>query len=106
MIKIFIGDFMNKSYHVTNFFENIFILRRTRVANFSNIIKIATTFIKTTFRDSKKVNKIRKFWLENADVSRTQEVFHIMYIYIYIYILYIYIYIYIYIYTYIFFNLL
>ena len=30
-----------------------FMLRRDRVATFGNIIKIATMFIKTTFKDSK-----------------------------------------------------
>ena len=33
---------------------NIFILRRPRVGNFADIIKIATTFIKTTINGSKK----------------------------------------------------
>ena len=35
-------------------FQNTFILRKARVANFSDIINIATMFIKTTFKDSKK----------------------------------------------------
>ena len=33
--------------------QNTFILRRHRVANFADIIKIATFFIKTTFKESK-----------------------------------------------------
>ena len=33
----------------------IFILRRPRVANFAEIIKIATRFIKTTFKDLKNI---------------------------------------------------
>ena len=42
-------------------FENSFILRRLRVADFANIIKIATMFIKTTFEVSKNVLKIRSY---------------------------------------------
>ena len=34
-----------------NLFQNIFVLSRPRVANFVDIIKIATTFIKTTYKD-------------------------------------------------------
>ena len=41
-------------------FKNTFILRRPRLANVSNIIKIATIFIKITFKDSKKGKKIKK----------------------------------------------
>ena len=37
-------------------FQNIFILRTPRVVTFAGIIKIATMFIKTTFKDSSKVN--------------------------------------------------
>ena len=36
-----------------------YILRRPRVANFNDIIKIVTRFIKTTFKDSSKVKSIR-----------------------------------------------
>ena len=36
-------------------FQNIFILGRPRAANFVDVIKIATMFIKTTFKDSKHV---------------------------------------------------
>ena len=41
-----------------------FILRRSRVANFAEIIKIATMFIKTTFRDSNKIKIIRNYVLK------------------------------------------
>ena len=34
-------------------FQNTFILRKTRVANFADIIKNLTIFTKTTFEDSK-----------------------------------------------------
>ena len=42
-------------------FENSFILRRLRVADFANIIKIATMFIKTTYEVSKNVLKTRSY---------------------------------------------
>ena len=32
-------------------FQNIFILKRPRVTNFADIIKIASIFIKTFFKD-------------------------------------------------------
>ena len=35
-----------------------------RVVNFADIIKIATMFIKTTFKDSKKVKRIRNYVLK------------------------------------------
>ena len=45
-------------------FQNTFILRRLRLANFANIIKIATLFNKTIFKDRKKVKKIRNYGLK------------------------------------------
>ena len=44
-----------------NLFQNAFILRRPRVDNFPDIIKMATMFIKTTFKDLKKVKRIKNF---------------------------------------------
>ena len=41
-------------------FQNTYVLR-TRVANFVDIIKIITVFIKTIFKDSKKVKRIRNY---------------------------------------------
>ena len=38
-------------------FRNKFSLKRPRVANFVDIIKVATIFIKATFKDSKKFFK-------------------------------------------------
>ena len=35
-------------------FQNTIILRKPRVANFADIMKITTMFIKTIFKDSKK----------------------------------------------------
>ena len=49
---------MDRNYYVITFFENTFILRRPRVVNFADIIKIATIIIKTTFKDSKKVKEL------------------------------------------------
>ena len=36
-------------------------LRRPRVANFDGIIKIAAMFIKTIFKNSKKVKRFRNY---------------------------------------------
>ena len=44
--------------------QNTFILRRPRVANFADIIKITIILIKTTFKDSKKVKKFRNYALK------------------------------------------
>ena len=41
-----------------------FVFRKLRVANFANIIKIATIIIKTTFKDSNKVKRIRNYALK------------------------------------------
>ena len=40
-------------------FQNTFTLRRPGVTSFADIIKISTMFVKTTFKDSKKVRRIR-----------------------------------------------
>ena len=45
-------------------FRNNFILRRSRVANFADMIKIASMFIKTTFKDLKKIKE-----LENTNLN-------------------------------------
>ena len=50
------------------FFQNIFVLWRRRVINFAETIKIATMFIKTTFKDSKKVKKTETIY-QNAVYS-------------------------------------
>ena len=50
---------MDRYYDVINF-----ISKRPRVANFADIIKIVTIFIKTTFKDSKTFKRIRNFVLE------------------------------------------
>ena len=49
---------MNISYYVILYSENIFILRMSREAIFTDIIKILTIFNKTIFKDSKKLKDI------------------------------------------------
>ena len=49
---------MNRNFDVINFISKYLHLRRPRVANFADIIKIATIFVKTTLKDSKKVKRI------------------------------------------------
>ena len=46
------------------YFKMFFVFRKLRVANFANIIKIATIIIKTTFKDSNKVKRIRNYALK------------------------------------------
>ena len=46
---------MDRNYDVIAFFQNIFVVRRPKVANFADIIEIATTLIKTTLKVSIKV---------------------------------------------------
>ena len=46
-------------------FQNTFISRKPRVANFSDIIKLASLFINTTCKDSKKVKRIRNYVLKD-----------------------------------------
>ena len=40
-------------------FQNTFLMTRPRLAYIADIIKNATIFIKITFKDSKKVKRIR-----------------------------------------------
>ena len=55
---------MDRNYDVITFISVYLFLRRSRVANFADIIKIASLFIKTTFKDSKKVKRIRNYVLK------------------------------------------
>ena len=41
-------------------FQNIFILRKPKVADFADIIKMATMFTKTTFKKKQKKNNKKK----------------------------------------------
>ena len=43
-------------------FQNTFVLRRSRVTNFADIIKIPAIFIKTIFKDLKKVKRIESMY--------------------------------------------
>ena len=45
-------------------FQNTSILRRSRVANFVDVIKILIIFIKTTFKGSNTVKTIRNYKLK------------------------------------------
>ena len=66
-------------------FKSNFILRRSGVAIFADIIKFVTMFIKKIFKDSGKVfldlAKFAEFRWKNADVSRTQGVCHLIHIF-------------------------
>ena len=60
---------MGKSYDVIAFIlrkspQATFILRKLRLANFPDIIKIATIFFRTTFKDSNKVKRNRNYALK------------------------------------------
>ena len=49
---------MKRYYEIIIFTLKYLILRRARLANFAEIIKIATLLIKETFEDSKKLNPL------------------------------------------------
>ena len=46
---------MDKNYDVITFISKKIISRRPRIANFADVIKTATIFIKAIFKDSKKL---------------------------------------------------
>ena len=52
---------MNRNCDVITFFQKTFILRRSGVAIFGDIIKVVTGFIKTILKDSRKVRRIRNY---------------------------------------------
>ena len=52
---------MDRIYHVITLFQKTFILRRPGVVVFADIIKIVTMFIKTIFKNSRKVKRIRNY---------------------------------------------
>ena len=60
-------DSRNKTLLVTSWtIQNTFILRRLWVAKFPDIIKIATIFVKTTLKDSKKLKELEiMHWVAN-----------------------------------------
>ena len=43
-------------------FQNVFILRSPRVANFADIIKISTMFIETTFNTQAKLKELKNIY--------------------------------------------
>ena len=49
---------MDKNYGVKSFISKYLFLRKSRVANIADIIKVVTTAFKTTFTNSKKVKSI------------------------------------------------
>ena len=46
---------MDKNYDAIAFVLKLLYFKKARVANYADIIKILTIFIKTIFKDSKKV---------------------------------------------------
>ena len=50
---------MDRNYGVITFISEYLYLKKSRVATFVDIIKIVNMFIKTIFKDSKKVKRIR-----------------------------------------------
>ena len=65
---------MDRSYDVITFIS--------RVANFADVVKIAITFIKTNFKDSKKNLKIRSCVLKcNLITNKTKIVMVTLFIY-------------------------
>ena len=52
---------MDKDYAVVTFFSKYFILRKRKVANFNDIIKVAAMF---TFKDSKKLKELEKIHIK------------------------------------------
>ena len=54
-----------KGWRHNFYFKKPFFLRSLRVANFVDFIKIATMFVKTNFKDSKKLKELKVMY-ENA----------------------------------------
>ena len=52
---------MGRNYDVITFISKYFYFHRPTVAIFADIIKVVTMFIKTNFKDSKKVKRIRNY---------------------------------------------
>ena len=55
---------MDRNYDVIIFISKYLYFKKARAANFADIIKIATMFIKTVFKDSEKVKRIRNYVLK------------------------------------------
>ena len=52
---------MDRNYDLIIFISKYCYFKKAGVAIFANIIKIVTIFIKTIFKDSRKVKRIRKY---------------------------------------------
>ena len=55
---------MDRNSDVVKFISKYFYFKKARVANFVDIIKITTMFIKTTFTKTEKVKRIRNYVLK------------------------------------------
>ena len=56
VISLVVKENLLKHQRVSKYYDN-----DCRVANFADIMKVATMFIKTTFKDLKKVKRIRNY---------------------------------------------
>ena len=54
---------MERNHVTINFISKYLYLRRPKVVIFTDVIKIATMFIKTTFKNSKIDKRLRKYVL-------------------------------------------
>ena len=52
---------MDRSYDAITFISKYLYFKKTVVANFAGIIKIVAMFIKTIFKDSRKIKRIRNY---------------------------------------------
>ena len=52
---------MDRSHDVITFISKYLYFKKTVVANFAGIIKIVAMFIKTIFKDSRKIKRIRNY---------------------------------------------
>ena len=55
---------MGRKYESQPLFQNTFNLRRSRAANFADVIEIPTTFPKTTLKDSEKAKRTKNYALK------------------------------------------
>ena len=79
------------TFILQSLFQNTFISRRPRVDTFDDQ-KTVTIFLKTMFKDSNKLERIRNYVpkcisifldiAKFADITRTQEVCHVIHIFL------------------------
>ena len=60
----FVGGVMDSNYDVITFILEYFILKRLRLTNFADIIKIATLFIKILIKNSNKIKRVINYTLK------------------------------------------